>query len=374
MGRSLYIHIPFCRRKCIYCDFCSVIYNEAVASDYVDTLARQVNDLDGVFNTVYIGGGTPTTLTAGMLDRLFRSLKGRLDKGYEFTIEANPESLDATKIKTLRDGGCNRLSIGAQSFNDKKLKRLGRIHDSAMARDSVGLAARCGFDNVSIDLIFGVWDEDMRTWQKDLEEAAALPVKHMSCYSLTYEKDTPLFEAARQKSIIPLEDDTMGRMYGMAIEDLSVRGFKQYEISSFAREGYECRHNLNYWENNPYTGLGASAVSYLEGTRTTNIADIGEYIKRADEASPVAAHIERLPPVKRAKETAAVKVRTKEGIDFAWFKDRTGYDLQVLEKKALPKLAGDGLIKYKRTGNAVTGIQLRRKGFLFCDLVSSELL
>ena len=135
MGRSLYIHIPFCRRKCIYCDFCSVIYNEAVASDYVDTLARQVNDLDGVFNTVYIGGGTPTTLTAGMLDRLFRSLKGRLDKGYEFTIEANPESLDATKIKTLRDGGCNRLSIGAQSFNDKKLKRLGRIHDSAMARD-----------------------------------------------------------------------------------------------------------------------------------------------------------------------------------------------------------------------------------------------
>jgi oxygen-independent coproporphyrinogen-3 oxidase len=374
MAKSLYIHMPFCRRRCIYCDFYSTIYDETAAWRYTGAIAGQITSLEGEFSTIYIGGGTPTMLSGGMLERILKSLKGALAARCEFTVEANPESLDAVKIKVLLDGGVNRLSIGVQSFDDSKLKRLGRMHDSRRANDSVALAAKGGFANISVDLMFGVWGEDMKTWEKDLAIAAALPVKHLSCYSLTYEKGTPLFDAVKAGSVVPLGEKPVAEMYGAAIERLAVRGFRQYEVSNFAKAGFECRHNLNYWENDPYTGIGASAVSYADGVRTENIADIGEYIRKAEARMAVAVSRERLSPARRAKETAAVKIRTKEGIDFAWFKGHTGYDLPELERKALPKLVSGGLIKYKKAGDRVTGIELRRKGFLFCDLVSSELV
>ena len=203
---------------------------------------------------------------------------------------------------------------------------------------------------------------------------AKLPVTHVSCYSLTYEKGTPIFSALENQSILPVEESVAASMYEDAMDILSLGGFKQYEVSNFAKEGFRCAHNLNYWENNSYIGLGASAVSYTEGVRVKNVSDVSDYIRRFHAGKPLYESREKLPPVKRARETAAIKIRTKDGIDFTWFRDKTGFDFMELERKALTRLAEDGFIKYKKDGERLTGICLKRKGFLFCDTVSSALL
>ncbi len=371
---SLYIHIPFCRKKCIYCDFYSIPYKDDVASAYIDALLEQIEKLEGIFNTIYIGGGTPTVIDKSLLAKLLQGLKGRCDGSTEFTVEANPESLSEEKISILLSSGVNRLSIGVQSLKDQKLSRLGRIHNAESAKKAVILSSKKGFKNISVDMIYGAWNESEEEWKEELEEVTKLPIDHVSCYSLTYEKETPLFTALEGGSVEPLEDDIVARMYEYAIDRLSVRGFKQYEVSSFAREGRQCRHNLNYWENSPYTGLGASAVSYSEGRREENVRDVRDYIKRVNGAEALVASSEKLPPLAMAKETAAVKMRTREGIDFGWFMSKTGFDLQVIEKAALKDLLEKDLIKYKKDKDFVTGVCLKRKGFLFCDTVSSALL
>ncbi|MCX5686985.1 MAG: radical SAM family heme chaperone HemW [Candidatus Omnitrophica bacterium] len=374
MNPSLYIHIPFCGRRCVYCNFYSSIYDKDTASSYIDALAAQAEKIERPPSTIYIGGGTPTVLDTLLLERLVKCLRRFSKEALEFTFEANPESLDADKLRMLSGYGVTRLSIGIQSLDENKLKKLGRLHTLAKARESVALAESAGFKNISVDLIFGVWGEKMKIWKRELEEVVLLPITHVSCYELTYERGTPLFAALANKSLAPLEDDVTAEMYEAAIELLSLRGFKQYEVSNFAKSGFECKHNLNYWENNPYIGLGASAVSYMDGVRSKFISDAKVYTRRFREGRPLVESSEKLSPIRRAKETAAIKIRTRTGIDFKWFKDRTGYDLRELERNALPKLIEDGLIKHKKDGDIITGIVLKRKGFLFCDTVSAELL
>ena len=358
----------------MYCDFYSILHDPSLAGRYIDILLNQVASAKGPFSTVYIGGGTPTAIDAGHLERLLKTVVAGSATGAEFTVEANPESLDDGKIKLLLDNGVNRLSVGVQSLDDRKLKRLGRVHDARKAREAVNLAAKRGFKNISADIIFGVWSEGVPGWKKELDDIVNLPVSHVSCYALTYEKGTPIFAALSNKSVLTLEDDIVAAMYETAIDSLALRGFKQYEVSSFAKEGYRCAHNLNYWDNSQYVGLGASAVSYLDGERVRNVADVMEFIKRSEDGSSLADSVEKLSPVRRARETAAVKIRTRDGIDFIWFKERTGFDFTELEKKAVAELIDKGLIKYKRSGNIPSGIALKRKGFLHCDTVSSALL
>ncbi len=375
MDNALYIHIPFCRRKCVYCDFYSMINDEGLASEYIDAVSEQIARLPyDKFHTIYIGGGTPTVLNISSWRILLTSLGRFSNNAMEFTVEANPESLDDVKVRMLLDHGVNRLSIGIQSLDGQKLKKLGRIHNAGKSEESVMIASKMGFKNISVDMIFGVWGETSEKWARELDLVVRLPVNHISCYSLSYEKGTPLFEAVKNKSVVPLEDDAVAAMYGSAIERLSVRGFKQYEVSNFSMEGYECKHNLNYWGNNAYLGIGPSAVSYIDGVRSKNVPDVGEYLKRVKDGKPLTVSSERLSPVRRAKETAAVKIRTREGIDFDWFRERTGFDFPELEKKALRDLLEKDLIKYKKSGEVIAGICLKRKGFLFCDTVSSALL
>ncbi len=374
MENSLYIHIPFCKRKCIYCDFFSGIYDAKTASSYIDVITSQIKDLSGNISTVYIGGGTPSVLEPDALIRLLKALEPKLASGAEYTVEANPESLDESRMKLLSDHGVNRLSIGVQSLDDRKLKKLGRLHNAKKARESVGLASRLGVQNISIDLIFGLWGESPDDWSGEIEEAVKLPVKHISAYALTYEKGTPLFNTVRNNSITPIGDDQASEMYERAIDLFGLRGFKQYEVSNFAIEGFKCRHNINYWENNPYVGLGSSAVYYIDGVRAKNVCSIQEYIKRHKNGNSLVESSEKLSPLRRARETAAVKIRTKDGIDFKWFKEHTGYDFTDIERKAIAELLDKDLIKYKREGNAQIGIALKRRGFLFCDTVSSALL
>jgi oxygen-independent coproporphyrinogen-3 oxidase len=321
-----------------------------------------------------MGGGTPSVLDFKYLEKLLLSLRRFSKKSAEFTIEANPESLTMDMLSLFLSEGVNRISIGVQSFDNAKLKKLGRIHDCAMAVDAVKNAARAGFVNISVDLMFGVWSEEIPTWKEDLARAAGLPVTHISCYSLTYEEGAPIRAAVKNGSLIPLEEEAAADMYNLAISDLADRGFRQYEISSFSKPGFSCKHNLSYWDNNSYTGLGPSAVSYTDGVRREFVSDVSEYIDKVRSGVQPVRSSEKLPPKARAKETAAVKIRTMEGIDLDWFKLKTGYEFLDLESGTIPKLMEDGLVEYKRSGSGIKGLRLTNKGILFCDSVSSAFL
>jgi oxygen-independent coproporphyrinogen-3 oxidase len=371
---ALYIHIPFCAKKCAYCDFYSIVHDKAAARAYIDVICGQIEKIERPVSTIFIGGGTPTVLEAPVMKKLLRGLRRFSGEGKEFTVEANPESLTADKTALFLDEGVNRISIGVQSFRDDKLRKLGRIHDAKKARDSVLSAKKGGFRNINADLIFGAPGETLEECAAEFEEAVDLPVSHISCYCLSYEKGTPLFEAKKKGAIIPVEEEYAAQMYSYAMDFLPKCGFGHYEVSNFAKRGYACRHNLNCWENKEYLGLGASAVSYIDGVRKRNVPEIKEYIKRVSSGASTAISSERLSGERKAKETAAVKIRTSDGIGFRWFRDTTGYDFMELESDAVRKLVAAGLIKFRKYKGRRCGIFLTGRGFLFCDTVSSELL
>ncbi|MCK9615397.1 MAG: radical SAM family heme chaperone HemW [Candidatus Omnitrophica bacterium] len=371
---SLYIHIPFCAKKCLYCDFYSIGYEKELAQAYIKTISRQIKLLNEKFYTIYIGGGTPTSLDIPLLHELLKALSSISKKCNEFTIEANPETLSQEKIKLLRGSGVNRISIGVQSLNDKKLKALGRIHNSGRALESIRLAEKNGFSNINIDLIFGVWSETVADWRDELRAAVKLPVKHISCYSLTYERHTQLFKNVKNKVVVPLPDSICARMYKLTMDYLPKQKFRQYEISNFAKRGFECKHNLNYWENNSYMGVGVSAVSFINGVREKNISGIKEYIRKMQKGKSVVCSTEKLSAKKAALETAAIKIRTIDGIDFGWFRKRTGFDFMALEKGAIKMLVKEKLLKYRITNKQPKAVSVTEKGLLFCDSISSQLL
>jgi len=337
-------------------------------------LCSQIKELKGNFSTIYIGGGTPSVLEKHLLAKLLKALKRVSSKTVEFTAEANPESLNRDKLGLLVDGGINRISIGVQSFYDDKLKQLGRLHSSKQANGAVLKAKKYGIDNISIDLIFGTWHETLSDWQKELEIAVRLPIKHISTYSLTYEKGTLLWERLKDAKLIPLEDKLVAKMYGFTMDYLPKYGFKHYEVSNFAKTQFECRHNLSYWDNNPYIGLGPCAVSYIKGVRAKNTPDLLDYMDRFKKGESLVVFREKLSSKRRAKEAAAIKIRTKAGIDFRGFKERFGFDFLKLEGHALGELHKSGYLRYRKRSGKKEGICLTKKGFLFCDTVSASLL
>ncbi|MBU2103216.1 MAG: radical SAM family heme chaperone HemW [Candidatus Omnitrophota bacterium] len=369
MNTSLYIHIPFCRKKCGYCDFYSKPYRATLAAGYIDALCRQIRLCGDNFSSVYIGGGTPTVLPVLLLQKLLASLTNARRRAHEFTVEANPESLDRQRLRMLREYGVNRISVGVQSFCDVKLHMLGRLHSARVAREAVFACAQHGFGNIGIDLMYGVWNETLAQWQEELRQALTLPVAHISIYSLTYEKGTPLTKRLQKKKIAHIDDAVSARMYECAHEILARHGFIRYEVSNFAKRGFYSRHNMHYWRNEPSLGLGPSAASYRDGERRKNISDIRKYIERVGRGVSVAVSAERLRVQEAAKETAAVKIRTTEGVSHAWFKQKTGFDFLDLEKKELPALAREGFVRLGRSDTRLTA-----KGFLFSDTVSAALL
>lgn len=369
MGKGLYLHIPFCRKKCLYCCFYSIEYSEGMADLYVSAILKQLKEPDQNFSSAYIGGGTPSILSIDLLDKLLTSLSALVKDNAEFTIEVNPESVDKERLGLFIEKGINRISIGVQSFDDKKLKILGRQHNAAQALKAIELSKKAGFNNINIDMMFGVSGEDLKAWQSELAKAAVSGVQHISCYSLSYEKDTPFFKMKEEKAVAPLDDETLADMYGCAVSYLSRMGFERYEVSNFSKPGFRCMHNLNYWDNNSYIGIGPSAVSYIDGVRSENIRGVKEYINRHEKNIDLNISMEELLPVQRAKETAAIKIRTKDGINYDWFKNQTGFDFLETEKEALERLMEQGLIEYDKKD-----IRLTDKGFLFADTVSAGFL
>jgi oxygen-independent coproporphyrinogen III oxidase len=371
---SLYIHIPFCKLKCPYCGFYSKQYNEGLADNFIEVIGQEIDTFERKFSTVFIGGGTPTVLDPRQMKFLLKKIQKKLQTAAEFSIEANPESLNAEKIALMLDHGVNRLSVGVQSFNDNKLKQLSRIHNAEKARNSIQLALKKGFKNINIDMIFGLWDETVENCENEIKNFVGFPVKHISCYGLTYEKNTPFNNLIRKKKIKALDSEIEAKMYKTIVKEFEKNNFRRYEVSNFSIPGYECRHNINYWQNNEYIGLGPSAVSYINGRRSENIRDINEYIKAAKESNPHILKSEKLSKFRKAGETAAVKIRMAEGIDFKWFAKKTGFDLLKIKGEQIGSLIKNGLLHYLKRNDKILGISLTKKGFLFCDIVSRELL
>ena len=373
MEIGLYIHIPFCRKKCGYCDFYSIPYQRNLAWRFVSCLCRQVEKLTNrySFSTVYLGGGTPSVLSSRQIEMILSFVNKGIKENAEFTVEVNPESALLEKLRLFKESGVNRISLGIQSFREDKLEFLGRIHSVKQSLSAISNAAQAGFTNINIDLIFGTPYEATTGFLEELKQAVSLPIQHISCYNLTYEQGTPLYKQLKSGNFLPLDDNVLADIYSSAVDFLNKHGFCQYEISNFAKKGFICRHNYNYWSNKPYIGLGPSASSFVGGRRRVNISSVEEYINRANKGRDVFAGQEKLPLEKKAAEYAAVAIRKIEGIDFVEFKKDTGVDLRNLREREIRDLINRGFLEYKKGRN---GIKITKKGLLFCDYISRALV
>jgi oxygen-independent coproporphyrinogen-3 oxidase len=324
---GLYVHVPFCRSKCRYCGFYSVPVAGWETGRLVAGLLRELERYEGVdFCTAYIGGGSPTALPGEQLVELVGRIRARWPRVEEFTVECNPGQVEAGLLAGLRQAGVDRLSFGAQSLRDEELALLGRGHAAEDIGRSVGLARRAGFDNVGLDLIFAIPGSTLGDWQYSVEAALDLGVQHVSAYSLSFEAGTA-FEAWRQAGRLgPVDEELDRTMYEWAVERLGRAGLQQYEISNFARPGCECQHNLGYWGNQPYVGIGPGAASYWQGCRTTNEPDIERYLAAVESGREVPGEFQPVGEQDAICETAVLNLRRRAGIDLAAFRQKTGRD------------------------------------------------
>jgi oxygen-independent coproporphyrinogen-3 oxidase len=311
---SLYLHIPFCIRKCHYCDFYSVQYSEPLMRVYTDALCRELylkSTLAQSLKTVYIGGGTPSLLPDACFMQIFSCLRDnyQLSRDAEVTVEANPGTLTQAKADLLVSLGVNRMSIGVQSFNDDELRFLGRIHTAADALGSLELIRKSGLSNYSIDLMYGIQDQSVDSWRETITQGAECMPKHISAYELTPEEGTPIFNKIRQP-----EEEIILEMYDHAIDSLSLHGYEQYEISNFAQSGFQCAHNLTYWDRGAYIGAGAGAHSFINGLRLNTLKDIRGYIERLNSNLLPETETMRISPEEHLREFLFLGLRKTVGI------------------------------------------------------------
>ena len=310
---GLYIHIPFCRQKCRYCDFASFAGAESQIDTYLDALEKEASFYGGArFDTLYIGGGTPSLLSASQLERLCGLIErhfGPLAGFAESTLEANPESVNAEKLHLLKEAGLNRLSLGLQSFDDDVLRRIGRIHDVSAFLSAYELARKVGFENISVDLIAGLPGQTERMFLEGLKRLISLAPQHISVYGLQIEEGTPFYRDGVQT-----DDELLRRELEQTHFLLQQAGFAHYEISNFARPGRQSRHNLNYWRNGEYLGLGAAAASYQNGTRRSNTVDLKQYIEQVQAGCRPTDFCETLTGPAKEGEQIMLGLRVLAGV------------------------------------------------------------
>ena len=323
--RAAYIHVPFCAHHCGYCDFAVAVGQDARIEEYIEALSAEMSSLGQPqpVSTLFLGGGTPTHLSAKQLETLLDRVLSWLPllPGHEFSVEANPGTLDPAKIRILAEHGVNRLSLGSVLRTASTLQVLERNHQPADVPRAVEQARRL-IPNISLDLIFGVPGQTLKDWLTDIEQALALEPTHLAAYGLTFEKGTRLWKQKRRGQVQALDEESELAMYTGAMVVLAAAGFEHYEISNFARPGYRCRHNQVYWANHAYFGFGEGAARYVEGVRQTTVRDLGEYIKRVQQGRPTYFQSEELGSRDRAMETVAVQLRRADGIDRCSFRGR----------------------------------------------------
>lgn len=370
---GVYIHIPFCRSRCIYCGFYSTTHAE-LRRAYVDALCREMdlrrNYLQDNVRTVYLGGGTPSVLDGEELSRLFHYINKvyDVDPQAEVTIECNPDDVTPDFAALLSRLPVNRVSMGAQTFSDKRLKFLNRRHDAAEVGRAVALLRAAGIGNISLDLMFGFPGETLAEWESDIEKALLLDVEHISAYSLMYEEGTALYRMLEQNRVEEVDEEQSLAMYETLVNHLASAGYEHYEISNFARRGFRSRHNSSYWQRVPYIGLGASAHSFDLRSRQWNVADVKTYISEIGKGN-VPMEREELDKTTMFNDIVTTAMRTCEGIDLDMISSDFGAAFhRQLTDNAKPHITS-GLAEVK-DGH----LRLTRKGIFVSDMVMSDLV
>ncbi len=371
---GMYVHIPFCASRCRYCSFVSNIYAAAKADMYLNSLSREIArrnaGLRNGISTLFIGGGTPSVLTAEQFRKLFSFILFP-SCGGEATIEANPDSFSREKAELFREAGFTRISLGVQTFSEKGLHMLGRRHSAAAAANVVQLAVESGFSSVSLDLITAWPGQRLAELKSDLAIAVDLGVSHLSCYNVIIENDTPLAIAVDSGIVVQKDDDEVRRFWDCTETYLRDHGFVHYEVSNFAKPGFACRHNSNCWHGDEYYGFGAGAHSHLSGCRMANTAALDEYIAKASASLSVCSYMEKLPLLEKAREGATLWLRLRDGIDLAAFAQRYGIAFEILYKKELPSLLQEGSLVFDKNK---TTVRLSENAFPLADLVLVDLV
>ncbi len=331
MIASLYIHIPFCLRKCCYCDFYSVKFDAGWAEKFVAAAKLELASYadhpvfsQATFATIYIGGGTPSLLSANQLDSLVQQVHQHfhLRQPFEFTIEINPETVTPKSLREYRSMGINRLSIGIQSFHDAELQRLGRIHNAQQARSCIAWAQQVGFDNISLDLIFAIPGQTLPDWEINLQQALAYRPQHLSLYGLTLESGTPLETQIARGELTRIDEEIERAMYLIGRERLANGGWQQYEISNFALPGFESQHNRHYWDGTSYLGIGPAAHSFWDRQRQWNYRSLTDYCQALTAGQEPVAEQEHLSRNQEMIEFLYLNLRTVAGLDYRKFEQR----------------------------------------------------
>lgn len=371
---ELYAHIPFCVKKCGYCDFLSGPADASAREAYLQALAEEIRRTgeeaeDCRVVSVFFGGGTPTVLSGEQLSFLLSEIKKafRLTRDCEITLEANPGTLDAEKLMLCREAGFNRISIGCQSSEDQELRRLGRVHSWEEFLKGFFQAREAGFHNINVDLMSGIPGQTLASWETSLKKTAGLGPEHISAYSLILEEGTPFYE--RKAELDLPDEDTERRMYERTGELLAEYGYRQYEISNYAREGYRCRHNLGYWTGREYLGLGLGASSLWGDSRFRNTDSMEEYLENRGNPRKIRREEEILSLSGRQTEYMILGLRLTEGISLEKFRKAFGRDVRELWPGVLEKYEGYGLLE-EAEGN----LRFTREGISLSNVVLEEFL
>lgn len=353
---SLYIHIPFCAGKCSYCNFVSYVDRDYYMYDYTTALMEEITKYskklskEYVISTIYFGGGTPSYLNNGLILKLMKHIKSsfKLMSGAEISIEANPSSLSLEKLEEYKKAGINRISIGAQSCNNKILKNIGRLHDFSKFKIALEMCHNIGFDNISVDMLLGLPKQSIHDVLKMAKYLVRNDVKHISAYSLILERGTKLFNRVSEgKVILPTEDKTVD-MYNALKKYLYKKGFKRYEVSNFALPDYECLHNTTYWTMGEYLGVGVAAHSYLDGTRFANTTNIDEYVSNLEDGKSVVVEREKLTLAEKKDEVIMLSLRTSKGINIDSFNTQFGCNLLADKHKEIQFLISNHFVVIER--------------------------
>lgn len=371
---GIYIHVPFCKTRCAYCDFFTQT-DTTEKSLYLEALGREIELRSGyldneTIDTIYFGGGTPSQLSADEIHFILEKISGNftVNSGAEITLEANPDDLNEVFLQSLFSIGINRLSIGIQSFDDDLLRFLNRRHSAQKAVDIVATAKKAGFENISIDLMYGLPGMSMDIWNDTLDKAIALNVQHISAYHLIYEEGTPLYKQLENKSINPVDEDMSVEMFSAMIDKLRDAGFIHYEISNFGKENFFSKHNTSYWLDTKYLGFGPAAHSYNKETRSWNIASIPLYIEAIKTGTPN-LEIETLDLKSRYNDFILTRMRTMWGVDTNELKNRFGENMLRYFLENIRKHISSGHVS--KSGD---NYSLSRNGIFISDSIMSDLM
>ena len=368
--RGLYLHIPFCLKKCNYCDFCSFALSSVDWRErYVDRLCEEIMTYEGQnidIDSIFIGGGTPSLLNVAELERIVMCIRKCFDvsKDCEFTIEANPKTLDEEKLSSFVSLGVNRLSIGLQSIHENEMKILGRVHNFDDFLESYRLARKCGIDNINVDLMYGIPEQTMDSFRKTVERIIDLSPEHVSLYGLILEEGTPFYEM-KDKLALPKEDSECD-MYYLATRMLADAGYTHYEISNYAKAGFESRHNLKYWRCEEYIGIGLAAYSYFDGRRFGNTDNVEEYFSSDFAKYDTTGSLDISD---EAYEFVMLGLRLKEGFSLSKYKDMFGEDFIVGREEILNNFIKAGYMEI------IDGrLSLTESGFYVSNSIINELI